>query len=55
MSGETEKNPSTLDLRRAAFQQTSGFARLNAEAEKKARDEKTIRLRAPRLARQNDH
>lgn len=55
MSEETEKKPSTVELKRAAFQQTTEFARPHAEAEKKARDEKTARLRALRLAGQNDH
>jgi hypothetical protein len=55
MSENTEKKPSTGELRRAAAQQTSEFARLHAETEKKMRDEKTARLRALRLARQNDN
>ncbi|MCK8779406.1 hypothetical protein M0654_05340 [Rhizobium sp. NTR19] len=55
MTDTTQKKPTTTEMKRAAFEQTTEFAKLAAEAEKKARDEKTARLRAMRLSRQQDH
>jgi hypothetical protein len=55
MSEDIERKPSSLERKRAAFQQTTEAARLHAEADKKARDKKTARLRELRLAKQKDH
>ena len=55
MTDTTQKKPTTTEMKRAAFEQTTEFAKLAAEAEKKARDEKTARLRAMRLSKQQDH
>jgi hypothetical protein len=41
---------STRERKRLAFEQTTDAAKAAAEAEKKARDEKTARLRAMRIA-----
>jgi hypothetical protein len=55
MTDSTQKKPSTTEMKRAAFEQTTEFVKLAAEAEKKARDEKTARLRAMRLSKQKDN
>jgi hypothetical protein len=55
MTEENLQKLSSTEQRRALFEQTNMVAKLQAEAEKKARDEKNARLKALRLAKQQDH
>jgi hypothetical protein len=50
MTEEVTASLSTRERKRLAFEQTTEAAKAAAEAEKKARDEKTSRLRAVRIA-----
>jgi hypothetical protein len=54
MTNEVPPKITSADRKRLAAEQTNEVARLTAEAEKKARDEKTARLRAIRLAKPKD-
>jgi hypothetical protein len=55
MARNATGQPTSTDLKRMQRDQTTEFAKQNAEREKKLRDEKTARLRELRLAKQKDH
>jgi hypothetical protein len=54
MTNEAPQKITSADRKRLAAEQTNEVARLTAETEKKARDAKTARLRAVRLAMPKD-
>jgi regulator of protease activity HflC (stomatin/prohibitin superfamily) len=54
MTSDIPQKITSAERKRLAAEQTNEVARLTAEAEKKARDEKTARLRAIRLAKMKD-
>ncbi|WP_164901787.1 hypothetical protein [Neorhizobium lilium] len=54
MSNNAPQKITSADRKRLAAEQTNQTARSTAEAEKKARDEKTARLRAIRLGKDKD-
>jgi hypothetical protein len=55
MARNTSGQPTTTELKRIQRDQTTEFAKQDAEREKKLRDEKTARLRVLRLENQKDH
>jgi hypothetical protein len=54
MTNDAPPKLTSSDRKRLAAEQTNQTARLTAESEKRARDEKTARLRAIRLAKSKD-